>query len=100
MVYPEEQLAAWLAIRNTADNILDFIALDSEYAVYEISVPEKWYNKSIGSLDIRKKHNLNILVLRDENRRGMAVNSETVLTAGQSILVLGKWKDIKKCFKD
>ena len=100
VVYPEKQLASWVAIKNTTNHILDFIALDNEYAVYEISVPEDWYQKSVGELDIRKKYNLNILVLRDESKQSMAVTSDTVFSSSQTVLVLGKWKDIKKCFKD
>ncbi|MBR0466792.1 MAG: TrkA family potassium uptake protein [Clostridia bacterium] len=100
VVYPEKQLASFVAIKYTTNHILDFIALDSEYAVYEISVPEEWYQKSVGELDVRKKYNLNILALRDENKQSIIVNSETVFSPSQTVLVLGKWKDIKKCFKD
>ena len=35
VVYPEGQLAAWTAIRHTTDHILDYIALDGEYAIYD-----------------------------------------------------------------
>ena len=39
IVYPEKQLAYWSAIRFTADHILDYIQLDSDYGIFEISVP-------------------------------------------------------------
>ena len=99
VVYPEGQLAAWTAIRYTTDHILDYIALDGEYAIYDISVPEEWYGKTVGGLDIRKKYNLNLLAVRESGKPSAAVNSETTLQENQTILALGKWKDVQKCFK-
>ncbi len=101
VVYPEEQLAAWTAIRYTTDHILDYIALDDQFAIYDVSVPADWDGKTVGGLDIRKKYNLNLLAVRDREagKASMAVNSDTQLKQNQTILVLGKWKDIQKCFR-
>ena len=41
VVYPEKQLAAWTAIRYTADHILDYVELDSEHAIFELTIPMK-----------------------------------------------------------
>lgn len=48
VVYPERQLADWTAIRYSADHILDYIELDEEHAIFEISVPNGWVGKTIG----------------------------------------------------
>lgn len=97
--YPAKQVADWAVIRYAADHVLDYIALDSEYAIYDVSVPEEWDQRTVGSLDIRRKYNLNVLAIRGTSASSMAINSETVLHANQTILVLGTWKDIQKCFK-
>ena len=99
VVYPEGQLAAWTAIRHTTDHVLDYIALDGEYAIYDISVPAEWNGKTVGGLDIRKKYNLNLLAVRENGNPSMAVTSDTMLKEKQTMLVLGKWKDIQKCFR-
>ena len=99
VVYPEGQLAAWTTIRHTTDHVLDYIALDSEYAIYDLLVPADWQGKTVGGLDIRKKYNLNLLAVRENGHPSMAVTSETMLRENQTILVLGKWKDIQKCFR-
>jgi trk system potassium uptake protein TrkA len=99
VVYPEGQLAAWTAIRHTADHVLDYISLDSEYRIYDIAVPGEWDGKTVGGLDIRKKYNLNLLAVQVNGKTSAAVNSETVLEANQSIIILGRWKDIQKCFR-
>ena len=99
VVYPEGQLAAWTAIRHTTDHVLDYIALDSEYSIYDLSVPPEWQGKTVGALDIRKKYNLNLLAVRENGNPSIVVTSDTLLQASQTILVLGKWKDIQKCFR-
>ena len=99
VVYPEGQLAAWAAIRYTTDHVLDYLSLDSEYAIYEISVPAEWVGKTVGGLDIRRKYNLNLLAVREEGKPSTAVISDTLLQGKQTVFVLGKWKDIQKCFR-
>ena len=58
VVYPEKQLAAWTAVRYTTDLVRDYIALDEEYAIYDLAVPDEWIGKTVGALDIRKKYSL------------------------------------------
>ena len=99
VVYPEGQLAAWTAIRHTTDHVLDYIALDGEYSIYDLSVPADWHGKTVGGIDIRKKYNLNLLAVRENGRPSTAVTSDTMLRENQTILVLGKWKDVQKCFR-
>ena len=99
VVYPEAQLAAWAAVRHTTALVQDFIALDQEYAIYDLTVPAEWNGKTVGALDIRKKHNLNLLAVRNNGHPSVVVNSETILQENQTILVLGKWRDIQKCFR-
>ena len=79
VVYPEGQLAAWTAIRHTTEHVLDYIALDSEYAIYDLSVPAEWHGKTVGGLDIRRKYNLNILAVRGDGQPSMVVTGDTML---------------------
>ncbi|MBR3109503.1 MAG: TrkA family potassium uptake protein [Clostridia bacterium] len=97
--YPAKQVADWAVIRYAADHVLDYIALDSEYAIYDVAVPEEWDQRTVGSLDIRRKYNLNVLAVRGGGTSSVVVTSDTVFSANQTILVLGTWKDIQKCFK-
>ena len=99
VVYPEKQMANWMVIRHAVDHVMDYIALDSEYGVYDIAVPEEWDGKTVGALDIRKRYNLNLLAVREDGKNNMAITGDTVLIAGQTVLMLGTWKDIQKCFR-
>ena len=98
VVYPEKQVAKWAAIRYTADHIFDYIELDEEHAIFEISIPGEWIGKTIGQLDIRKKYNINIMALKTNDIMNLKISSDTQLLKGSTMLVLGETKHIQKCF--
>ena len=98
IVYPEKQLASWAAIRYTCDHIFDYIELDDEYSVFEVSIPESWIGRSIGDLDIRNKYNINIMALKTNDIMNLKISSDTQLLKDSTMLVLGETKHIQKCF--
>ena len=98
VIYPEKQVADWAAIRYTSDHILDYIELDEDHAIFEVSVPEGWLGKSVGQIDIRKKYNINIMAVKQNGKMNVSVTPDTVLTADKTMLVLGEYKALQKCF--
>lgn len=99
VVYPEKQLAAWTAVRCVSDNVLDYIELGNDYSIFEIAVPENWVGKSILDLDVRRKYNVNVLAVRKQGDLKVEAVLDDELQATDSLLVLGREKDIQKCFK-
>lgn len=99
VVYPEKQLAKWTAIRYSADHILDYIELDEEHAIFEIPVPEDWAGQTIGQIDIRKKYNINIMGIKKNGKLELSVSPDMMLETKDTMLVLGRNKDIQKFFR-
>ena len=98
VVYPEKQVAKWASIRYADDHILDYMEVDASHAIFEVEVPDEWLGRSVGELDIRKKYNINILAVKKEREVSVAISVDTVLEAGSTLLVLGDYKAIQKCF--
>ena len=98
VIYPEKQMAEWAAIRYSADHILDYVELDDEHAIFEISVPENWVGRTVGQLDIRNKHNINIMAFKHQGVMNLNIKSDTPVPANNTMLVLGNIRDIQKCF--
>lgn len=94
-----KQMAKWTAIRYSSDHVFDYIEIDSQYAIFEVEIPENWIGKNVGQLDIRKKYGINILATRKYGKTDVAVSPETVLDGDATILVLGEYKAIQKCFR-
>ena len=98
IVYPEKQLASWTAMRYTADHILDYVELDESHGIFEVVVPKAWDGKSILKLDIIKKYNINVLGLKNGGKLNLSISPETLLSADDTMLVLGEVEDINRCF--
>ena len=99
VVYPEKQVAKWAAIRYTSDHIFDYIEIDDQHAIFEVEVPECWVGKSIGELDIRRKFGINILGIKRSGKTDVTITPDTVLSGEITILALGEYKALQKCFR-
>ena len=96
-VYPEKQTAIRLATKEASDDILDVFQLDHDINIYEVRVPKAWNNKTIAELDIRKKHNLNVIAVRTKDQLILPM-PDMVLNTDDAMLLLGNMKDIQKAF--
>ena len=99
VVYPEKQLAKWTAIRYSADHILDYIELDEDHAIFEIPVPREWARRTIGQVDIRKRYSITILGVKQGGKLALSLSPDTLLPEGATLLVLGRNRDVQKCFR-
>ena len=99
IVYPEKQLAYWTATRYTSDHIMDYIEIDNEHAIFEVAIPKEWIGKSILEIDIRKKYNINILAVKENGKLNVTVRPDIILREDKSLLVIGEYKSLLKCFK-
>ena len=99
VVYPEKQVAKWAAIKYSSNHILEYIELDEKHSLFEVTVPQAWVGKSVIQLDVRKKHNLNIIAIKKDDNMNFMITPDTVLSAANTLLVLGEYKALQKVFK-
>lgn len=99
VVNPAKQMAKWTAIRYTANHILDYIMLDDKYAIFEVGVPKDWAGKTVKELDVRKKYGVTITAIKENGHLQPAVSPDEILTEKKTMLVLGEYKAIQKCFR-
>ena len=98
VVYPEKQMAKWAAIRYTANHIFDYIEFDEQHAIFEVKVPKDWIGKSVGELDVRRRFGINILGIKRAGKTDVSVMSDTILSDDITVLALGEYKALQKCF--
>ena len=99
VVYPEKQMAKWAAIRYSADHIFDYIEIDEQHAIFEVQVPKEWIGKSVGELDVRRRFGINILGIKRVGKTDVSVMSNTILSDDITVLALGEYKALQKCFR-
>lgn len=98
VVYPEEQLAKWTALRCGTNSIFDFMDLDDGYGVFEIEVPKNWIGKTLVELDLRKKHNISIIGVKIRGKINVVLGPNFILKEGENLLVISKIDEAGKLF--
>ena len=99
VINPEKQIAEWAAIRYASNHILDYIKLDEDHAIFEITVPRDWVGKTVGEIDIRKRYGINIMAVKENGHMNLSVTPETILSGNRTMLVLGEHRAIQRCFR-
>ena len=98
VIDPEKQMARWTAIRYSADHLLDYIELDDSHSIFEVTTPTAWIGKTVGQVDVRNRYKINIMALKKDGKMDTSIAHDTLLTGDATLLVLGNYKDVQKCF--
>lgn len=109
IVHPEEEAAHRLAQSLDLEGVIDSFALTQSHNIVEAEVPEKYVGESIEGVGFRQKYRLNVLTILKtksvKNALGASTTSkevigvvtpDTILEAGDVMVVYGKTKDIKR----
>lgn len=96
VVYPERDMAQRVAMRYSMNNVLDYIELADDYALFELEVPAEWANCSALDLNVRARHNLNIIGVRRNGHVFPYTDATVPFLAGEHLLVCGSEAEIKR----
>ena len=98
VVFPETDIAVQLADQLTWTNMLDLLAIDSEFSFMETAVPNSMSGQTLLEADIRKKYGIWVVGIRDALTQKLRMFPETnhVFTDDQAILLLGKTSDLEQ----
>ncbi len=95
VVFPERDMGERLARSLDAPNILDTMELPSDYRIAEMAVPQMWCGKTLEEISVRRKYGLTIIGIHRSREFIASPGAEVFLYAGDSLVVLGKQKDIE-----
>ncbi|MBQ7829015.1 MAG: TrkA C-terminal domain-containing protein, partial [Clostridia bacterium] len=75
------------------------IELDGEHAIFEVTVPNECIGMTVGQLDIRRKYKINIMGIKNNGKFTVSITPDTVLTEDKTLMVVGEYKALQKCFR-
>ena len=99
VIYTEKETAERLAVKFGYDNIFNYIELDNDFSIYEISVPDGWVGKTILQKNVRSKYNVSILATKVGNDIFPLPHPDHVFAANENLMVLGKNEDVERLIK-
>ena len=94
VILPEKDMAVRVANQLVQSNMLDYIALSTEYSIAEIKVPENWVGKTLKELDIRVHSGINIMAIKSDDGINISPMGEDILGEDNLIVVIGTDKEI------
>ena len=97
VIIPEKEMASKVARSLVSPNVLDYIPLSQDYTISEIAPPSSFLGKTIGDLQLRKKHHIGVIASRDvlTDQIQMIPSADFVIKDSDILVVIGKEQDIQ-----
>ena len=90
VIFPERDMGQRVARSLVAPNILDLMALSDDDQIAELTLPTDWADKTIVELNIRRNFGVSVLGIHRGGKFLTSPGAETMLMAGDLLLVMGK----------
>lgn len=95
VIHPDKDIAERVAIKYSNDNIFDYIELRNDYSIFEISPLKEWIGKSLKDSDIRAKHNISIIAIKNDNgEMDVTPYADYVIKPNDHLMIISHKKDI------
>lgn len=98
VIFPETEIALQLADRLTWPNVVDYLAIDPEYSIVEIAVPDSFAGKTLQDLNVRRRFGISVLGVKDAltGKLSMFPEATQKLGADQVLLVVGNKEQLAR----
>ncbi len=96
IVLPESDLGRRMGRQLCYSNVRELMEFSGDTTIVELEVPRAWIGKTLLELDVRKKHEINVILHKKEKGRGNAVNPTEKFAAGDLVTIVGADKDVTR----
>lgn len=94
VVFPERDMGERVAKSLASPGVLDLMNLTDDDLLADIVLPASWADKSIQTIDVRRKYHVSILAIHRGGSMLMNLSADTVLQSGDALVLLGHKDDI------
>lgn len=90
VVFPEKETGIRLAHNLVMGNFFNAIELSSTFSIMELDVLREWDGHSLKDLNIRAKHNINVIGIKKENKLDINPAPDEKLSSDDVLIVIGE----------
>lgn len=90
IIYPEKDMGMRLAYNLVTANIMDLIELSPDYSIVEIKAPAKFWDKTLGELDLRAKYGISVIAIKKANNVVIAPGAEARIEEQDILVIVSK----------
>ena len=96
VVFPEQDSGTRLAKNLMSSGFIDMFELSGDIALVELDVKAEWCGKSLIELDLRRKHSLNIVAIKQHEKVIVNIDPKEKLTDDMQLFVIAHKSKLKK----
>ena len=98
VVFPEIEIARSLADQMTWPNVLDYVPIDPEHSVVEMTVADSLVGETVQEADLRRRFNIWVVGVKDAltGKFHMLPGPEFRFTPDQLLVLIGKQDDLNR----
>lgn len=90
IVFPEKEMGVRVATKLTMGNFFDAVELSATYSLMEIDALPEWENKTLHELNLRAKHEMNVIGIRHGEDLEMSPGADSKISHNDVVIVIGK----------
>ncbi len=90
IIYPEKDMGMRLAYNLVTANVMDLIELSPDYSIVEIKAPVKFWDRTLGELDLRAKYGISIMAIKKAGDILIAPGAEAKIGEKDVLIIVSK----------
>lgn len=90
IVFPEKEMGMRVATNLTMGNFFDAVELSATYSMVELDALPEWENKKLQELNLRAKHEINIIGIRHGEDLEMNPGPQSKIAHNDIVIAIGK----------
>lgn len=99
VVFPEKEMGYRLAKTLAIPSLLNYMEFTDGYSIAEIEATPNMYEKTLQELNLREKHDVNVLAIKHENKVNPVPKGKNVIKKGDILVISAKDEIIEKIRK-
>lgn len=96
IVFPEKESGIRLAKNLLSSDFVDLMELSKDFVMIELSVKKEWVGKNLIELNLRKKYDLNIVAIKENDEIDINVDPQRALESNMSLIIIANSVTLKK----
>ncbi|MBN1587355.1 MAG: TrkA family potassium uptake protein [Candidatus Omnitrophica bacterium] len=102
IVSPEKEMGIRVATSLISPEVVEYINLSKDHAIYELHPPPEFLGKSLKELDVRAKFGLNVIAIKkpgendEDSELEVSPSAKAIVEKGSVLVVLGAQESIER----
>jgi trk system potassium uptake protein len=96
VVMPEEDTGRRMGLRLALPNLVEHVALGTEYSIAEVQVPTAFADRTVQQIDLSAAYHITLLAIKRKTELIMPPPTDFLLWSDDLMVVIGKDEDVRR----